>query len=135
MLRESRGITEVRPRQNGDSDIGDTTSQPAFAGDTAAFLTQAARTLTSSLDFEETLKLVARLAVPVIADWCVVDIVDQELSPKLRRLTITHADPEKERWGHEIARRYPPFPINPSVHSGWCRRVAPSWSRTFLTRC
>ncbi len=110
MLRESRGITEVRPRQNGDSDIGDTTSQPAFAGDTAAFLTQAARTLTSSLDFEETLKLVARLAVPVIADWCVVDIVDQELSPKLRRLTITHADPEKERWGHEIARRYPPLP-------------------------
>ncbi len=110
MPGEWQGLTELRRRRNGDTGTADITPQPALAADAAAFLSQAARTLASSLDYEETLKLVARLAVPVIADWCVIDIVDQELNSGLRRLAITHVDPDKERLGHEIARRYPPLP-------------------------
>ena len=33
--------------------------------------------LASSLDYRETLSSVARLAVPTLADWCVVDVLDE----------------------------------------------------------
>ena len=38
------------------------------------FLAEASRVLARSLDYEETLRAVARLAVPEIADWCAVDV-------------------------------------------------------------
>ena len=40
-----------------------------------AFLSEVGRTLASSLDYELTLNQVARLAVPAIADWCVIGLV------------------------------------------------------------
>ena len=43
----------------------------------AAFLADVGTVLSKSLDYEETLATVARLAVPEIADWCTVDIVTQ----------------------------------------------------------
>ena len=43
----------------------------------SAFLAEAGTALSSSLDYETTLKSVARLAVPTIADWCAVDIVNE----------------------------------------------------------
>jgi hypothetical protein len=61
--------------------------------------------LAGSLDYQETLAAVARLAVPDIADWCAVDaIVDGEL----RRLATAHSDPRKVVQVLEIAERYPP---------------------------
>lgn len=42
----------------------------------ATFLADAAGILSRSLDYEQTLTAVARLAVPEIADWCAVDILD-----------------------------------------------------------
>ena len=41
------------------------------------FLARASETLMSSIDYEETLRNVARLAVPEIADWCAVDLIDE----------------------------------------------------------
>ena len=40
------------------------------------FMARASETLMSSLDYEETLRNVAWLAVPEIADWCAVELVD-----------------------------------------------------------
>ncbi|MGE5443043.1 MAG: PAS domain-containing protein, partial [Ignavibacteriales bacterium] len=42
-----------------------------------AFLAEASSLLSGSLDYETTLKNVARLAVPEISDWCTVDIIDE----------------------------------------------------------
>ena len=39
-----------------------------------AFLAEASTLLATSLDYESTLRAVARLAVPHLADWCVVDV-------------------------------------------------------------
>jgi PAS domain S-box-containing protein len=39
------------------------------------FLSEASAVLASSLDYEATLRNVARLAVPTLADWCMVDLV------------------------------------------------------------
>ena len=40
------------------------------------FLAEAGEALSSSLEYEETLRLVARLAVPRLADWCAVELPD-----------------------------------------------------------
>jgi PAS domain S-box-containing protein len=70
------------------------------------FLAEAGAVLAGSLDHQETLERVARLAVPTLGEWCAVDIVDARGTP--RRLALAHADPAKVDLGLEIHRRYPP---------------------------
>lgn len=52
-------------------------------------LSKASRILTSSLDYERTLRAVARVAVPKMADWCVVDLVDEFAN--VSRVAARHA--------------------------------------------
>lgn len=78
------------------------------ARERASFLAQAGEVLSASLNYEETLRRVARAAVPDRADWCVVDMLVADGS--LDRLAVAHADPAKERWAAEIQERYPPDP-------------------------
>ncbi len=59
----------------------------------------------SSLDFEQTLQRVVSLAVPHLADWCVVELADDLSS---RQVAVAHRDPEKVAIVEEIRRRYPP---------------------------
>src|SRR5215212_5571610 len=70
------------------------------------FLAKAGASLSSSLDYRATLDRMARLAVPYLADWCVVDILEEDGS--LDRLTMTHQDPEKVTLARELEERYPP---------------------------
>jgi PAS domain S-box-containing protein len=56
----------------------------------SAFLADVAAILSRSLDYERTLAAVARLAVPQIADWCAVDLVDQ--SGHLQRVAVAPVD-------------------------------------------
>ena len=44
----------------------------------ARFLAEASKVLASSLDFRTTLRSVARLAVPTLGDWCIVDVLDED---------------------------------------------------------
>lgn len=60
---------------------------------TQSFLIEASLVLGSSLDYEEILRRFARLAVPRIADWCLVDL--REPDGTLRRLTVVNRDPEQ----------------------------------------
>ncbi|HET7435746.1 MAG TPA: GAF domain-containing protein [Thermoanaerobaculia bacterium] len=78
------------------------------------FLAKASDLFASSLDYETTLASLAHLAVPEIADWCAVDIVDEE-SGALRRLAVAHADPEKVTLAEDYRRRYPPNPETDAV--------------------
>ena len=59
----------------------------------AAFLAEAGTALASSLDYAATLRTVAHLAVPRIADWCAVDIVDDRGG--IQRLAVAHVDPTR----------------------------------------
>jgi signal transduction histidine kinase len=56
----------------------------------ARFLAEAGELLSSSQDADQVLKELARLAVPTIADICIVDAVDDEGS--VRRVEVTAAD-------------------------------------------
>lgn len=70
-------------------------------------LARATVELNSSLDYHRTLATVARVVVPLMADWCAVDIWE---AGTLRRLAVAHVDPEKIRHVEEIQRKYPPDP-------------------------
>ncbi len=57
------------------------------------FLAEASAVLASSLDYRTTLGKVARLAVPAVADWCLLDLAQEDGSAE--RLEVVHADPSK----------------------------------------
>jgi PAS domain S-box-containing protein len=76
------------------------------------FLAEAGGVLASSLDYEETLCRVCRLAVPVMADFCVVDLLEDGV---IRRVEAAHADPAATDIV-EQAMRHPPtldHPVHP----------------------
>jgi PAS domain S-box-containing protein len=70
-----------------------------------SFLSEASALLASSLDYRETLTALARLSVPVIADWCTVTIVEKDRSKK--RAAATHRDPSKSALIDEFSKYYP----------------------------
>ena len=70
------------------------------------FLAEAGELLASSLDMDETLDTVAQLAVPALADWCAVDLLDEDGG--LRGVALAHVDPAKLALGHELHERFPP---------------------------
>jgi serine phosphatase RsbU (regulator of sigma subunit)/PAS domain-containing protein len=70
------------------------------------FLAQAGEALSSSLDVEETLQRVADLAVPALADWCGVDMVDARGT--VHPVAVAHVDPAKVAFAKQLRERYPP---------------------------
>ncbi len=77
------------------------------------FLGKASAVLAQSLDYDTTLARVAELAVPELADWATVDLVEPDGS--IRRVALAHRDPAKVAWAHELERRYP---TDPAATSG-----------------
>jgi PAS domain S-box-containing protein len=71
------------------------------------FLAEASRVLASSLDYQETLRAVARLAVPQIADWCAVDLAGGDA---VERVAVAHVDPARVQLAREVEERYPTDP-------------------------
>jgi PAS domain S-box-containing protein len=67
--------------------------------DRQRFLADAGWVLGSSLDYEQTLADVARLAVPRVADWGAVDIFT---GGRLERLALEHVDPLKVALADEL---------------------------------
>jgi PAS domain S-box-containing protein len=75
------------------------------------FLAEASRILASSLDYQTTLDRVARLVVPILADWCDIQVLDE--TGGIRRVAVTHSDPNKIALAYEMDRRYPVDPDSP----------------------
>ena len=72
------------------------------------FVAQASELLASSLEYERTLANVAALAVPQFADWCTIDMLEEDGA--IARLAVAHVDPEKVRLADELAEKYPADP-------------------------
>jgi PAS domain S-box-containing protein len=71
-------------------------------------LAEVGSTLGSSLDYESTLRAVANLAVPALADWCTVEMLGTDGT--LRDVAIAHADPAAVQLVREWRLRWPPSP-------------------------
>jgi PAS domain S-box-containing protein len=98
-------VRDASGRIIGASKIARDISERKRAVEAQRFLTDATREIASTLDYETTLKSVARMAVPGLADWCTVDVVEDDGS--LKRLAVAHADPAKVEWAHDLQKRYP----------------------------
>ena len=75
------------------------------------FLADAGEAFASSLDYELTLQRVAQLAVPVLADWCAVELPDERGS--LEQVALAHAEPARVEQARALRERYPPDPASP----------------------
>ena len=71
-----------------------------------SFLADATKELARSLNWEATIQRVARLAVPLMADCCMVDIMEPDGSLSL--IAVAHVDPAQVEWARELRRRFPP---------------------------
>ncbi len=78
-------------------------------------LSHASVVLSSSLDFRATLARLAQLVVPRFADWCAVDVLDEERPEAgLSRVAVAHVESTKAEKVLELHRRYPPREDSPS---------------------
>ncbi|HEX2781928.1 MAG TPA: GAF domain-containing protein [Gemmatimonadaceae bacterium] len=75
------------------------------AAQRVSFLARASAALAGSLDVSATLDTVAHLAVPELADWAFVEMVDESGIP--RPAAIHHSDEAKTRLAWEALTRYP----------------------------
>ncbi|MGH7506440.1 MAG: PAS domain-containing sensor histidine kinase [Longimicrobiales bacterium] len=87
-------------------------------------LADAGAVLASSLDYESTIRTLVHVAVPSLADCCLVDVVEEDGS--MRRIEAAHVVPDKEHIVREIRRRHPinrdsPHPISDVIRTGGSR--------------
>ncbi|MDB5181489.1 MAG: domain S-box protein [Candidatus Saccharibacteria bacterium] len=71
-----------------------------------SFLAKAGTALSASLDYKKTLQAIAKLAIPTIADWCTVDVFDD--NDTLQQVAIAHKDPAKVKWAIELREQQGP---------------------------
>lgn len=73
-----------------------------------SFLAKASKLLSSSLDFKTTLTNVANLAVPEIADWCMINLKDEEEKNEMIDPVVVNADPKKISLGYKFLKEFAP---------------------------
>jgi serine phosphatase RsbU (regulator of sigma subunit) len=84
------------------------------------FLARVGELLASSLDYQQTLRNVAGLAVPQIADWCAVDLFDADGGRE--SVAIAHSKPAKLETAARL-RSYEPERLDPAQGLGMVRRT------------
>ncbi|MDQ4079822.1 MAG: PAS domain S-box protein, partial [Gemmatimonadota bacterium] len=78
------------------------------AEDSQRFLIEASRVLASTLDADESLRQLTQLAVPTLADWCLVDMIDEAEPDRLVRVAVAHADRVRAERIRQLSLRDPP---------------------------
>jgi signal transduction histidine kinase/DNA-binding response OmpR family regulator len=102
-----RAEDELRhARDELEQHVRERTAGLAQANEALHFLAEASRVLAESLDYQERLATIARLAVPALGDWCAIDIVEDDGT--IRRVALATLDVRKEEIEREIQQRYPP---------------------------
>jgi len=77
-----------------------------------AFLAEATSILSMSLSYERTLEKLAALAVPRLADWCIIYALEEDGT--ISRLAMRHADPAKV----DLAAAIEELPLDPGAEGG-----------------
>jgi len=104
-IKASGVVDPATGRPNLAVNVIEDVTEERRAGEAAAFLSEATKLLAASLSYEETLGRVAQAAVPKIADWCGVDLLDDDGA--LGSVAIAHVEPAKEPIVAELRARYP----------------------------
>jgi signal transduction histidine kinase len=89
-------------------------------------LAEVSQRLLTSLDVGETLAEVARLMVPRLADWCIVDLIDEDTG-EVREVAAEHVEADGTGKIRELRRRFPPsgnHPLAQVLREGEARLIA-----------
>ena len=73
------------------------------------YLVRATEALTATADYHQSLVTVVQLAVPRLADWCALHILEPGDAAPVQ-IAVAHVDPAKAALGREIGQRYPTDP-------------------------
>ena len=84
------------------------------------FLARVSQILASSLDYQQTLRNVAGIAVPQIADWCAVDLFGSDGARE--PVAVAHMDPAKLEMASRL-RAYEPEQLDPERGLGRVART------------
>jgi signal transduction histidine kinase len=134
--KASHGIAPTPPVASRGAALAEDAAEPSVVQDQLSLLLDLSETLGGTLDHEMSLRQLAELLVPRMADGCVVDVVDPPPrgSPKgaplgVRRLAVTCADPEKAELSSRLMRLGPPDPSTPMGILHVLRTGKPSLTR------
>ena len=110
--------TRAEPLRDADGNVVGLTivliniTDPVRNEERSTFLADASQLLSSSLDYETTLAQIAVAMVPKLADWCSVDIVDQDRH--IIQVAVAHVDPDKVKWAKGLRDQNPPTINDPA---------------------
>ena len=100
-------VSEARRRDEERAEVlrrlQEARSEAEQAAQGSSLQAEASRMLALSLDHQTTLGGVARLLAGTLADWCAVDVVDED--GDIRRMTVAHVDPSRETTARALQRR------------------------------
>lgn len=112
-------IRDISDRKRSEADVSlllqrerTARTEAERATERLAFLATASDLLSETLDYGETLKQVANLAVPGLADWCAIDVLE---NGKVLNVAVAHSDPSKVEEAQRLSRAYP---LDPGAVSG-----------------
>lgn len=77
-------------------------------GERLAFLSEASKILSSSLDYETILASIAGISVPFICDWCAIDLINE--NKKLKRVAVVHSDAKKKNYADQLQKIFEDIP-------------------------
>jgi hypothetical protein len=117
----AQGGGEVTTRQGDDSFEVDRAVQDAL--ERLTLVANASEALSSTLELEPGLRRLARVLVPALADWCAIDL--QEDDGRLRRVVLEHREPEGLPPGFLEALLPPPGATSPTPLARALRGAGP----------
>ncbi|MDP9225599.1 MAG: SpoIIE family protein phosphatase [Actinomycetota bacterium] len=107
-------IRDIADRKRAESDLSlllgrerAARAEAERAQERLAFLATASDLLSETLDYNETLNQVAHLAVPQLADWCAIDVLEGE---NILNVAIAHLDPARVELAQQLQREHPQDP-------------------------
>ena len=104
-VTKARGVNDSRGRPRLVVSVIEDITERKRSELTQRVLSRTGQVLASSVDYEQTLKEVAGLAVPDLADWCGVSMPDRQ--GVIRQVAVVHSDPAKVEFARDLGRRYP----------------------------
>ncbi|HYZ94056.1 MAG TPA: SpoIIE family protein phosphatase [Actinomycetota bacterium] len=83
-----------------------------------SFLAEVSSVMSQTLDYRANLNRLARMAVPMLADWCAIHIVDDQ--GDIEPVALAHSDPNRLSLAQRLQET---FPVDPSSEIGLAAAV------------
>lgn len=96
-------------------DLGNRLNLELEARQAKEFLADASRILTMTHEPDDTVRHLAHIVVPRLADWCVIQVVDEH--GKIKPVEVAHRDPAKVDMAWQLVRRGAPYEHGTAVNA------------------